>query len=240
MVEHERDPSKRIAQHRLASDAVAFIHGQDAANEAASQHGIIFNAPLASKPRNAKVSHNTDVSNLLNPHAPITTSSNAPSIHVILPESLVRTQSIARVLWSAGLVSSRSEGNRLAVAQGAYVGSRPGKHHASAMGDGLDFSPAKNWKPEDTDKYIIDGNLLILRVGKWKVKIIRIVSDAEFEELGLDAPGWKEDKKPRRDEDVGKSEKPKSSTISKGSKGRAEEDRAGLPPTYVVNQAVAK
>ena len=60
------------------------------------------------------------------------------------------------------------------------------------MGDQLEFSPALNWHADETEKYIIDGDLLILRVGKWKIKIVKIVSDEEFERLGLTAPGWKE------------------------------------------------
>ena len=60
------------------------------------------------------------------------------------------------------------------------------------MGDALTFTPVMNWHPEQTEKYVIDGNLLILRVGKWKVKVVRIVSDEEYEGMGLDAPGWKE------------------------------------------------
>ena len=60
------------------------------------------------------------------------------------------------------------------------------------MPDAVTFTPVMNWHPNESDKYIIDDNLMILRVGKWKVKVIKIVSDEEFERLGLDAPGWKE------------------------------------------------
>jgi len=50
-----------------------------------------------------------------------------------------------------------------------------------------------NWNPQETEKYIIGDDLLILRVGKWKVKIVKIISDEEFEKKGLTAPGWKEE-----------------------------------------------
>ena len=66
------------------------------------------------------------------------------------------------------------------------------------MGDSLEFSPALNWHADETEKYVIDGCLIILRVGKWKVKIVKIVSDDEFERLGLTAPGWKEEVKPEQ------------------------------------------
>lgn len=61
------------------------------------------------------------------------------------------------------------------------------------MSDALEFTACKNWKPEDTNNFVIDGKLLILRVGKWKVKIVKIVSDEEFEAQGLTCPGWKEE-----------------------------------------------
>lgn len=70
---------------------------------------------------------------------------------------------------------------------GAYIGSRPG--NSGTMGDQLDYTPIKNWDMKETRKHIIDDSLLILRVGKWKVKLIRLVSDEEFERLGLSYPG---------------------------------------------------
>jgi len=112
-------------------------------------------------------------------------------MHITLPRSLVTDQPIARVLYSAGLVASRSEGHRLCAQKGAYIGSKPSA--VGPMSDTLEFSPCKNWKPEDTNNFIIDGKLLILRVGKWKVKIVKIVSDEEFEAQGLMCPGWKEE-----------------------------------------------
>lgn len=58
------------------------------------------------------------------------------------------------------------------------------------MGDELEFTPCKNWNPGDTTSHVIEGKVLILRVGKWRMKIVRIVSDKEFESMGLSAPGW--------------------------------------------------
>ena len=126
----------------------------------------------------------------LNPSAPHITAANAPSSHLTLPKSLIYNQPISRVLFAAGLVGSRSEGHRLASNQGAYIGAKHG--FTAGMGDELSFSPIVNWKPEETAKYVIDGELLILRVGKWKVRIVKVVSDEEFDEQSLDAPGWRE------------------------------------------------
>ena len=60
------------------------------------------------------------------------------------------------------------------------------------MPDMLTYTPILNWNPKETEKYVIEGELLVLRVGKWKVKVIKIVSDEEFDAMGLDTPGWQE------------------------------------------------
>lgn len=193
MAEHRSQPSQRIAQKKLAFDVLDFVHGEASAIDAAQQHGLVFKSsqiPIE-KPALELGSKPPDVSPLLNPNAPITTANNAPSPHLLLPKSLVYKQPIARVFYSAGLVASRSEGHRLVAKKGAYVGSRPSA--SGTMDDHLEYSPALNWHADETEKYIIDGDLLILRVGKWKVKIVKIVDDEEFERLGLTAPGWREE-----------------------------------------------
>lgn len=196
--EHENQPSKRIAQHKLAYEVLEIIHGKEAAKEAEKQHGLVFQGqPVTKKPADGILQSNEDINPQLNKHAPQITAANTPSHHILLPKSLVYNQAMARILYSAGLVSSRSEGHRLASKQGAYVGSRPGA--SGTMGDQLEFTPVANWFPKDTEKYVIDDDLLILRVGKWKLKIIKIVSDEEFERQGLTAPGWKEEPEPWED-----------------------------------------
>ena len=178
------------------------IYGTNEAVSVESQHGTLFRPPgvLSSEPSSAsQPSKSEEPSATIDAKAKPahTTSTNIPSANVTLPRSLVQNQSIARVLYAAGLVGSRSEGHRLAGNRGAYIGSRPAAK--GGMGEGLDFTPVMNWVPEDTEKYIIDNNLLILRVGKWKVKVVKIVSDEEFEDLGLDAPGWAEWKEGKRE-----------------------------------------
>lgn len=202
MFKHNEDASKRIAQHNLAHEVLCLIHSEKEAKEAAAQHAQLFrrkptiqqlspNNSVAKAPDSGKP---TVISNSLNAYAPITTVYDAPSLNITLPASLVVNQPIARVLYSAGLVASRSEGHRLCSQEGAYVGSRP--TNAGTMGDELEFTPCKNWNPGDTTSHIIEGKVLILRVGKWRMKIVRIVSDEEFESKGLTAPGWPIEEKP--------------------------------------------
>lgn len=187
MDEHLKDPSKRHAQHALARDVVEMVHGAKEANDAEASHRMLF-GDRSRQERPALVSG--DLNNSLNEKAPQTNSSNMPSVNIVLPHSLVYNQSMARILYAAGLVSSKSEGHRLASNQGAYVGSRA--DGTGRMRDDLSFTPVKLFKPYQTKDYIIDGDLLILRVGKWKLKVIKIISDEEFTRRGLNAPGWED------------------------------------------------
>lgn len=201
MEDHKVQPSNRLAQHKLAYEVVEFVHGEILAREAQQQHEMVFRIPVA-KPSITKDVNTAGPSNdsnpyftpLLNRHSRPVTSSNAPSPNLILPRSLVYGQPIARLLYHAGLVYSKNEGHRLAAKHGAHIASTPGTK--KPMGDQLEFIPALNWDPSETEKYIIDGDTVILRVGKWNVKIIKIVSDEEFEQRGLTAPGWKEESQP--------------------------------------------
>jgi tyrosyl-tRNA synthetase len=212
MEQHETDQSKRVAQHKLAYEFVELVHGLGNAQEAEAQHRKLFSQKLSVRDIRAtakgdtatevgKVGYSTDVNNSLNKYAPQTNTENMGPTRMKLPMSLILDQPLSKILWSAGLVSSRSEGQRLINNRGAHIGSTSDRTGRD-MGDGLSFAPITSWKPGETSRFIIDGNLLILRVGKWKVKIIDIVSDEEFEKVGLTTPGWKEPE----GEDAGKGE----------------------------------
>ncbi|KAL9001713.1 MAG: hypothetical protein Q9188_005325 [Gyalolechia gomerana] len=205
MDEHTLDPSKRVAQRQLAREVLLIVHGKDKVEAVEAQHGLLFrpstntvkgeggvaktdNGSTNSKPKNPDM--NFLFNKAAGPDKP------AAAGNVILPKSMVVRQQIGRIFYAAGLVSSRSEGHRLSAAKGAYVGSLPGQQ--GGMPDHVEFTPALNWKNHYVNKFIIDGKLLILRAGKWKVKIVRIVEDEEFERLGLDAPGWEEVKRERQ------------------------------------------
>ena len=203
MAEQAAAPSKRPAQRRLARDVIELIHGVEQANAVESQAEMLFAPPTASIPEPADSpdttnateksrGKNTYINPLLNRYAPQVHQNNAPEAHITLPRSLIHDRSIARILYAAGLVSSFSEGHRLANNGGAYIGSRPGG--GGEMPDQVDFVSVKNWFPEEIQKFIIGGDLLILRVGKWKVKVVKIISDEEFEKKGGTAPGWEQRK----------------------------------------------
>ncbi|KAL9127599.1 MAG: hypothetical protein Q9217_003557 [Psora testacea] len=215
--EHEKEPSKRAAQHKLAQEVLHIVHGQEIAMQAAQEHALLFKsrlrpqlAPQREQPSSSTandsvfttmdttIDSNTDgkpqdPSSGLPKYAPQPNSSNMPNPSTTLPISLVYDTPIPKVLYHAGLVTSKSEGHRLCAKGGAYIGSRPDS--GGSMNDLVDFLPCLNWKSKETAKYIMDGDLMLIRIGKWKIRVIKIISDDEFERRGLDAPGWKEWKK---------------------------------------------
>ena len=212
MTEHNEDASKRVAQRRLAHEILNIVHGAPETKAVEEQHGILFPRSKTSikkeareanpKPESSKkpAMHTPprwadDQNPLLNPYAG--PSSPTPAGQIILPRSLVVSQQVGRVLFAAGLVASRSEGHRLIAANGAYIGSVAGPQHR-AMPDHVEFTPLKNWEEGYINRFIVNGSLLILRAGKWRVKVIKVVEDAEFEKLGLDVPGWKEFKEQKQ------------------------------------------
>ncbi|KZF26252.1 hypothetical protein L228DRAFT_216413 [Xylona heveae TC161] len=201
MSDHMSSPSRRTAQHILAREFVEMIHGIDVAKATEAQHRSLFRNQTAEP--SAQPSDST-MSNSLNTNAPQANRFAAPSPNVTLPRSLVVDQPMSRVLYAAGLVASRSEGHRLTVNQGAYVGCVP--QGGGGMMDQLTFSPVKSFFPSVTKDYIIEGDLIILRVGKWKVKVVKIVEDEDFEKQGLDAPGWKEFKRAKEMADASSAE----------------------------------
>lgn len=190
MEEHTKAPPKRVAQHKLAREVLKFVHGETLASQAEQEHRKIFNNSLAPNPQTEN--DGSQPTDYVNKAISSTREEHAPTHSVILPKSLVYNQRIYRVLYHAGLVVSRSDGMRMVTKGGAYLGAKPGS--SGTMGEQVDFSPAANWEGKETEKYIIGGDTLILRVGKWKIRVIKIISDEEFEKKGLSAPGWKEDK----------------------------------------------
>lgn len=208
MAEHEQNPSARVAQRKLAREVSEIVHGEESTRAVEAQHGILFSrskTALRKEARTARHSHEesppkknaSDINFLLNKAALPDKPSAAGQ--VILPRSMVFNQQIGRIFHAAGLVASRSEGHRLSAAKGAHIGSLPGIQHGG-MPDHVEFTPALNWRDNYVNNFIIDGKLLIIRAGKWKVKIIKIVEDEEYERLGLDAPGWVQLKQQLRDQ----------------------------------------
>lgn len=188
MEEHNKAPPKRIAQHKLAQEVLKLVHGKKLAHEAEQEHSRIFSKSFAPNPRTDHIGKQSTEN--VDQAVPIGKLDNSPTHSLVLPKSLIYNQPMSRILYHAGLVPSYSEGHRMVAKKGAYLGAKPSG--SGTMGEQVDFSPAADWHGNETERYIIGDDTLIIRVGKWKVKIIKIISDEEFEEKGLSAPGWKE------------------------------------------------
>ncbi|KEY71133.1 hypothetical protein S7711_00955 [Stachybotrys chartarum IBT 7711] len=175
MAEHAKDPSKRVAQHQLAFDVVSLVLGSQQALEEAQQHSFRFGGDM---PKIDKVP---------TPESGIITPNNAPRSDITLPRSVMQF-SPAKLLYAAGIVSSGAEGQRLVVAQGAYVAGAPGQKKGLVPGN-LSWTPMQMWFPGEANKFLIDDKYLILRKGKHNVRIIELVSDEEWKESGKVYPG---------------------------------------------------
>ncbi|KIX98530.1 uncharacterized protein Z520_05831 [Fonsecaea multimorphosa CBS 102226] len=199
MREHEKDQSKRVAQHKLAKEFVELIYGLDAAEKAESEHRQLFNKSISLGDMKASLAKTktTDTHSpemplfahpSLNKHAQPLRREDNVSTHIKLPRSVITQKPMSNILWSAGMVTSKTEGQRLINAGGAYVGGTSDARNE--MDDSVNFTPVKSSDWKEVQKWIIDDNLLILRTGKWRIKIINIVPDEEYAELGLTCPGW--------------------------------------------------
>ncbi|KAI0845653.1 hypothetical protein F5Y00DRAFT_163534 [Daldinia vernicosa] len=181
MEKHNEEPSKRYAQHTLAHEVVALIYGTKEATNVQNRHKGLFSKPgdvqISSYPANEPASAN---------------KASGFQVDVKLPESLILGKSISRILYAAGLADSVSDGNRLTQHQGAYIGGSPGQPSASNKGmhyGELSYTPIKNWFPQDTKNFLIDGKILILRRGKHFVRVVQMVSDKEWADSGAMYPG---------------------------------------------------
>ncbi|KEF53815.1 uncharacterized protein A1O9_10216 [Exophiala aquamarina CBS 119918] len=199
MEQHEQDASKRIPHHKLAKEIVELIHGLGAADKAEAEHrglygkAVSVNGILQTVDTQKKESSKGNgkagfINPQVNKHAQPLSRETTGTPHIQLPRSLVIGQPLSRICWSAGLTSSKSEAQRLISAAGLYIGANADAK--GGMDDALSFTPAKSASWDLLERYIIDEKLLILRVGKWKMKIINIVSDTEFAQSGQTCPGW--------------------------------------------------
>ncbi|KAF2659312.1 tyrosyl-tRNA synthetase-like protein [Lophiostoma macrostomum CBS 122681] len=223
MKRHSEDASKRIAQHLLAKEIVELAHGAAAAREAETAHKEAFSHGTNSYPLRAlrntlraqEQSKQTTPADgpaaelLLHKEKYLTSSSatteesqNASSVNpkantVTLPASLLRKGSFPHVLYASGLVPSRKEGRRMIESGGAYA--------VVPNSGSIEDPNSLRWEQiptafldADPNHYLVDYEGLVLRVGKSKIQVCRVVLDARFKAEGLSCPGW-EDADAKRD-----------------------------------------
>ncbi|PQE06036.1 tyrosyl-tRNA synthetase protein [Rutstroemia sp. NJR-2017a BBW] len=185
MQEHVKDPSQRKAQHTLAKELVDLVHGDIQATAAEAEHRLRFAKPGTSEA--TQYMRALQESKKEPDHINVV---NRPKSDVKLPKSFVYTRSISRIIYAAGLAASTSEANRLAGANGIYIGGQPDGF--KGKDDVLTYTTVKVWKNEETHKFLQDGRLLILRRGKANIRIVEVIPDEEFEASGEKFPGIEE------------------------------------------------
>lgn len=182
MQAHKQDPGKRKAQHLLASEVLELVHGSEVAAKTRKEHETLRAPTLESLSRSLE-SDDTQA------------ASRDAAQRIKLPRSLVYDTPFARILYHAGLAGTKSEGARVITKGGAYIASAASQSTLSEGGQ-LAFAPIK--KEEKVVEGTLVNDLLILRLGKWKVRVIEVVDDDAFDEAGESAPGWTEYQEGRR------------------------------------------
>jgi tyrosyl-tRNA synthetase len=205
-----QDPSQRLAQHILAREIVELAHGAAEAKKAELAHKDAFgqgahtfsllslrNAIAGDKgvvdaAKGGMKKKKKDIELLeykkayaASPTAqsPSGTTSERPKDDngnvVTLPLSMLQPGSFPHVLHAAGLASSRSEANRLIAKNGAYV-IVPNSGSAENP-TALKWATIKPGKDVDPNHYLVDWEALVLRSGKTKIQICRVVRDELLE-----------------------------------------------------------
>jgi tyrosyl-tRNA synthetase len=188
MEEHVKDPPQRKAQHALAREFVDLVHGERYAQAAEAEHRLRFAKPGSEEALTFMQVLHDSKKEPANYNA-----AERPRSDIKLPHSFIYTRSIARIIHAAGLAATVSEANRLAGANGIYIGGQPDGF--KGKDDVLTYTTVKVWKNEETHKFLQDGRLLILRRGKSNIRIVEVIPDEEYEASGETFPG-KEDYDP--------------------------------------------
>ena len=189
MREHEQNPSRRFAQHKLAKEVLNLVHGQETAEQAQQEHLQLFSHQsqastqasgfsTTSNPSSSRASTSSRPSSAT-PTSQTSTPVALPPPSLTLPRSLIKNVPLSKLLYHAALVDSKTQGHHYCASGAAYIGSIGPENQ-------LVFTRHDSNRPRDSkssqswEKSLINDNTLVLRVGKRKVKIVRIVDDAEF------------------------------------------------------------
>lgn len=202
MHEHQKDESKRTAQHKLASEFTELIHGLDAAKKAEAEHRALFSKNLSlneilatSKEKTPATEQEVDSPPQFAKNPSPESADKYSTVKAVLPRSAVMHKPMSAVLRAAGMVKTNAEGYRLIVSGGAYIGGSIADQSTRklANNEALVYTKIGHSRWGWWKDFIIDDKLLILRVGKWRIKVIDIVSDHEFSSRGLTYPGYEAD-----------------------------------------------
>lgn len=217
MGQQREDESKRVAQHILAKEIVELAHGAKEAKKAETAHREAFSHgtntfSLGALRHSMSSIKAAGTSSDLRPSqadqallsykkayaASSTTQAIAGTTHeppkssndkiVTIPATMVQPGSFPRVLHAAGLASSKSEAHRLIAKKGAYVVvPNSGSVEAPSVLQWITIEPSAT---ADPSHFLVDWEALVLRSGKSKIQICRVVPEEQFKAEGLTCPGW--------------------------------------------------
>lgn len=187
MNEHQANPPKRVAQHLLAYEVVWLVHGSTVAMETQAQHQAIYGSNVSPQASLGVPQNPTQYA--ADPEQ--TNHSNRPRIDLKLPWHVLGL-SLPRIVYAAGLAQSVSDADRTIKNGGMYIGGSPGQKGPDNVGmnkDQLQFTPAKTWDLQINKRFLIEGQILLLRKGKHNIRCIEFIADEEWNGLGLEYPG---------------------------------------------------
>ncbi|TGJ88265.1 hypothetical protein E0Z10_g459 [Xylaria hypoxylon] len=190
MEQQNLDPPKRHAHHTLAFEVLALVHGISEATATQARHRQMYSKDKTLLVTPTSIGEVDSYPQGVYPPSATMALNFRPDIK--LPESLIMSKSISRILYAAGLASSFNDAHRLVSHRGAHVGGAPGRsaHDNKEMRLGeVAFQSVKNWFPGDTKNFLIDGKILVLRRGKHFVRIVEMITDEEWEASGNSYPG---------------------------------------------------
>ncbi|KAH8710190.1 tyrosyl-tRNA synthetase-like protein [Phaeosphaeriaceae sp. PMI808] len=206
IMSHQRqNESKRLAQHLLAKEVVELAHGAEAAQDAQKAHKNAFTSGsttisltyirdtlqkdsslptqaatnAAPNPDAALVEYKKEyLAKLAGPNAvaqtPAQPQSNSSSLPTF-PLSLLALNAFPTLIHAAGLASSKSEAHRIIASKGAYVAvpnSGTPEHPGELVWAGIEAGMVA-----DPKHFLVDYQALVLRVGKGRVQVCRVVGE---------------------------------------------------------------
>ncbi|KAH6620436.1 tyrosyl-tRNA synthetase-like protein [Boeremia exigua] len=253
--QQRKDASKRIAQHVLAKEVVELAHGAQDAKVAETAHREAFshgtntfalgalrkilgtanpNGGLGAQKQRLtafdakllKFKQEYAASSTVQPTSststPISSQTKNDSV-VHLPLSILKPGAFPRVLHAAGLASTKSEAHRLIASKGAYVVVPNSSSQTSSTS--LKWAPIEASSEANPEHYLIDFEALVLRSGKSKIQVVKVVSDAEFEKYAVEAKAKKAQEK-SEPEAKEKSEQQVKDKLEQEAKDDAEEEQS--------------
>ena len=191
MEEHRNLPEKRVAQHTLAREFLHLAHGSTVAKETAELHHtraaerktINISGLLRQKSQEVEEAvRRSSVPDYMRspPSSKLLTGVEKVPETVSVSCQFLEENSFPSVLQHVGLVNSRSEGHRLIINKGAYVACNTACETMDP--DHLTWRPITSpikGAPAGHVKWEGEKGLLVLRSGKWNVKIVRVFSASD-------------------------------------------------------------